>query len=134
LLAHTGTSTPRWAAASGPAGVAHVYIHPELLRNFDFMAPHVHAAGQNRRQDEVSPLERLRAVHRRFHPGAVATHLDDLADRPLDEIQPLRVDVHERQRRILQQGERQQVAGERAGEAEAAGADECDLGHDDGSC
>ena len=61
--------------------------------------------------------------------GRGAERRGDLARHALGDAQALGVDVHQRDVRVLQRREAQQVAEQVLREHDAAGADEGDLGH-----
>ncbi len=77
-----------------------------------------------------APSERLGPVQGGHDLGGVVAQIHDPLDGPLGEVQSLRVDIHQAEGCVLQQRKRQHIANQPTGEAEAARADKCDLGHD----
>ena len=119
-----GAEDARW-----PAGVADVRVHAVLLGDQDVVPPDVERAGQDRDEDDISVAKRLGPVQRGLDPGWIVALGDDALRRAARKVEPLRIDVHQRQRGVLEQGESQHVPHECASESEAASADECDLRH-----
>ena len=111
------------------ARVADVGVHAVLLGDFDVVPPDVGGAGQDGRQHHVGASQRLGPIQRRGDFGGIVAQGDDLFDRAPRKVQAFRVNVHQRDLGVRQQRERQHVAHERAGEAQTAGSDECNLGH-----
>ena len=116
--------------AARPAGVADVRVHPVFLGDGEVVLPDVGPALQDCRDHAVRALKRLAAVEGGHDLGRMTPVRRDALAGAADEVQPYRVDVHQRDGGVVEGGIRQDVADEVAGEGEAPGTDECDfLGH-----
>ena len=116
--------------AARAARVAHVGVHAVFLGNQDVVLPDVHLAVQDGGHDAVRAHERFLAVQGGDDLGRILALGHDALHGAADVVQALGVDVHQRDGRVAEGREGQQVSDQRAGKAEAARADKGDfLGH-----
>jgi len=111
--------------------VAHVGVHTVLLGNEDIVLPDLHIAAEDGAKHGVRAFEGRFAVHGGLDFRGIIAPFDDRFARPVGEIEPLFVDVHERYGGIPQQRKGQDVTDKSPREPQAAGPDKCDFGHND---
>ena len=134
-IQHQRDVAQRTENAGHTAGIAHVGIHTVALGNFNLVAPHVDIAVKHRTEYAVRPRQcffsgkggrdlRFRTVHGRA----------DLLTGGGDAFQPVGIDIHQSEFRIVKGGKRQQIPHDIAGKDEAACSDKGDFFHDTRSC
>lgn len=111
----------------GAARVADVDVDVVLFRNLNVGAEDRKAALQDRDDHPVGILQRFAAVEGRFDLRRIFAGFDDLFDGGSDETELFGIDIHQRQRRIPEGREREDVPNQSAGETETACPDKCDL-------
>jgi hypothetical protein len=143
----TGTWVCRWSAphdvhhrrqsaqeaedAARSARVADVDIHAVFLGDLDVVPPDLGAARKDGGQHHIRAFERFNPVEGGGHFGGILPGLNKFQHGLVGKVEPFGVDIHQGNMGIFQQRKGQDVAHKSGGEAEASGADEGDLGHEE---
>ena len=127
---HQRNIAQRAENAGHAAGVANVDIHAVFLRNFDIVAPHVNVAVEHRAEHAIGAGERFGAAERGRHLRGLARSVHNLLHAAANALEPVGVDIHQRDLGILKRRKREQIAHHVAREREAACADKRKFFHD----
>ncbi len=115
--------------AAGSARIAHVDIHSVFLGDLDIVPPDFGAAGQDGGQHHVRIPQRFHSVQRGAHRCGIFSGFDQFLHRFERIIQPLRIDIHQRDVGIRKQREGEDIPHQSLGKPQAACSDKRDFCH-----